>query len=187
MIKRIRMIASATIKSFIFFFSSSWTEEKMKLQGQPQPSLGIHILEIPRIGEIHVCLLSNRNKKFQFRCVVKETIWHPAVNPQSNQAVGRYPVELFRQLTDLEYACTNPFNIDASIEFKRNPEAFFAKNARMRNTFETEECCICLDKLNDPARIAISICKAGHLIHDDCYTESIQTCPLCGRHSYYHI
>ena len=154
-----------------------------------QASFGVHTLPVPHVGPVDACLLPNPtgNSQTKFRLIFRKPIWHPAVDPQSNQAIGSYPDELFRQITDLEYACRDPFNIDASIDFQRDLDRFIKRNRQIQERFDTEECCMCLERLNDPTEVSIVICSNSHLVHHGCYDERIRECPLCREKAFYRL
>ena len=66
------------------------------------------------------------NSEYPIRFAFSVPIYHPAV--YDNYMCGSSVEDCIKQFTDLDYACHCPFNIDASVLYKKHYDKFIEKN-----------------------------------------------------------
>jgi len=68
------------------------------------------------------------NSEWPIRFAFLVPIYHPAIFPHNNYMCGSSVEDCIKQFTDLDYACNNPYNIDAALLYKRHYDKFIEKN-----------------------------------------------------------
>lgn len=111
--------------------------------------------------------------------LIEPAIFHPCVSLLGSYAIANNFEDLKNDL--INFNISDPMDISAAIMFKNKPEKFFETNNKLKIIRENnKECCVCLEKYNDPNVIRI-MCYNLHWICRNCYNRNkeLKKCPLC--------
>lgn len=118
----------------------------------------------------------NPNSDWPIRYILLMPVWHPAVSPPSkNQGIliGKSEADCIKNFCNLDYACSNPYNIDAAIQYRKDYDKFVQKN---KDIFQAckNVCPMCFLAMKPENAL---YCFHGHVFHDTC-TDDTMECPI---------
>ena len=114
----------------------------------------------------------DQNNEWPIRYFVFFPIFHPAVSSRGEIA-GKTVEDCIKSFCDLDYACREPYNIDAAVMYKRNYDKFVQKNKDIFKALKND-CPICFLKMESQD---VYTCVRGHVYHITC-TDDTGTCPV---------
>jgi hypothetical protein len=134
---------------------------------------------VPACGNIRVRV---RKDPIQENCyLVEPAIWHPAVSLIGQLLVVSENETPQALLENIELSTSNPRDVDAAIQYRKDRKGFDEKNAQIVQISSGKiKCCICLEKFRDQPEAVRFMCNQMHWICRTCYNgNDIGPCPLC--------
>ncbi len=118
----------------------------------------------------------DRSSDYKYCFKINYPCYHPAINILGH-IVGKTIDECIKQFYDLNYACDDPYNIDAAINCKRNITKFIEINDALMNSIDTN-CNYCHKIITQDNVMYYHCC----IFHIDCIMGSkLYNCPTCER------
>jgi hypothetical protein len=141
-------------------------------------------IAVPACGNIRVRVRKDPIRENWY--LIEPAIWHPAVSLIGQLLVvsgNETPQSL---LENIELSTSNPRDVDAAIQYRKNRKGFDEKNAQIVQISSGKiKCCICLEKFRDQPEVIRFMCNRMHWICRTCYNgNDIKSCPLCRYRSF---
>lgn len=109
--------------------------------------------------------------------LVDKFIWHPQVDFLTRRMIATSKEEIQRQFCG-DLICTNPFNIDAAVQYVVRRHRYMEMFERVVKAEIEDECCVCLETVDE--NVKHFLCYNLHWTCLSCKTK-LRKCPLCRK------